>query len=77
MPEWNLRDLYPGASFGVLDFDNQPKAIWHGMARAFRPVQVLLTDEELDFASIRSTLAESRLPVRRRLMRKLRHLSPW
>lgn len=45
---WFLRDLYDGACFGVLDSRNQPKAIWHGLARAFRPVQVLLTDEGLN-----------------------------
>ena len=45
---WFLRDLYEGACFGILDSANQPKAIWHGLARAFRPVQVLLTDEGLN-----------------------------
>ena len=59
---WFLRDLYPGASFGVLDFDNQPKAIWHGMARAFRPVQVLLTDEGLNGLDVH-LINESAAPV--------------
>lgn len=45
---WFLRDLYPGACFGVLDSANQPKSIWHGLARAFRPIQVLLIDEGLN-----------------------------
>ena len=53
-----------------------PSGSW--LAGAFDMYDIRFpTDEELDFASIRSTLAESRLPVRRRLMRKLRHLSPW
>lgn len=42
---WLLQDLSPGAGWGVIASDGEPKAAWHGLARAFRPVQVTMTDE--------------------------------
>jgi beta-mannosidase len=45
---WFLRDLAPGAGWGVLDFKGLPKAAWYGLKRAFRPVQALLIDEGLN-----------------------------
>ena len=43
-----LRDLRAGAGWGVLDALGAPKAPWYGLARASRPVGLLLTDEGLN-----------------------------
>jgi beta-mannosidase len=42
---WTLQDLLPGAGWGVIDSTGEPKPIWYAMRRAFRPVQVLMSDE--------------------------------
>lgn len=45
---WFLRDLVPGAGWGVLDHAGAPKATLRYLARAWARRAVLLTDEGLD-----------------------------
>lgn len=45
---WFLRDLRPGAGWGILDSDGAPKACYYALRRAWQPRTVLLTDEGLD-----------------------------
>ena len=45
---WFLRDLFPGAGWGVIDALNEPKAAYFGLKRAFKPITVVLTDENLN-----------------------------
>ncbi len=42
---WTLQDLVPGAGWGILDSSGEPKPVYYALKRAFRPRQILLTDE--------------------------------
>jgi beta-mannosidase len=42
---WTLRDLTPGAGWGVVDAAGRPKPCWWPLKRVLQPRQVLLTDE--------------------------------
>ena len=43
-----FNDLAPGAGWGLIDVDGQPKAPWYAMRRVCEPVCVLLIDEGLN-----------------------------
>lgn len=45
---WFLRDLWAGAGWGYLDDQDQPKAVFHALARACQPLHLGLTDEGLN-----------------------------
>jgi beta-mannosidase len=45
---WQLRDVAPGAGWGVLDARGRPKAAWHAIRQICRPQQVVITDEGLN-----------------------------
>ena len=42
---WFLRDLWPGAGWGVIDAHGRPKAAWYYLRRAMAPVGLFITDE--------------------------------
>ena len=42
---WFLQDLAPGAGWGVIASDGEPKSGFYALKRAFRPVQLAVTDE--------------------------------
>ncbi len=45
---WFLRDVTPGAGWGVLASNGEPKSVWYALRRAFRSVQIVLVDEGLN-----------------------------
>jgi beta-mannosidase len=49
---WTYQDLLPGAGWGVVDSECEPKAAWYALRRAFRPVQVAMTDEGVNGIAI-------------------------
>jgi len=49
---WTYQDLLPGAGWGVVDSECEPKAAWYALRRAFRPLQVAMTDEGVNGIAI-------------------------
>jgi len=42
---WFLRDLWPGAGWGVIDASGEPKAAYYYLRRVLQPLAVLISDE--------------------------------
>ncbi|MDB4957472.1 MAG: beta-mannosidase [Myxococcales bacterium] len=42
---WFLRDLWPGAGWGVVDAHGAPKPAWYALRRALAPVALAITNE--------------------------------
>ena len=45
---WLLRDLKPGAGWGLVDVAGVPKPIWHALRRVWSDPAILVSDEGLD-----------------------------
>ncbi|MBV8518597.1 MAG: glycoside hydrolase family 2 protein [Acidobacteria bacterium] len=45
---WFLRDLWPGAGWGILDSRGAPKACYYALRRVWQPRTIVLTDEGLN-----------------------------
>lgn len=49
---WFLRDLWPGAGWGIVDAGGEPKAPYYYLRRILQPVALIVTDEGLNGVSL-------------------------
>ena len=45
---WFFKDFWPAASFGIIDSEGIPKAVWYDLKRVWANQALLITDEGLD-----------------------------
>ena len=73
---WFLRDLWPGAGWGVIDATGLPKAAYYYLKRVMQPLALLVTDEGTNGLAIH-IVNEARARARVRLeVRLFRHSEP-
>ncbi len=63
---WFLRDLRPGAGWGILDHDNRPKPVYYYLKRSWAPIRVALLPRGLSGVKV-EVHNESAEPVTGRL----------
>jgi beta-mannosidase len=49
---WFLRDLWPGAGWGVIDAHGVPKSCFHALRRALKPTAIAFSDEGVNGLSL-------------------------
>jgi beta-mannosidase len=49
---WLMKDLWPGAGWGLIDSTGLPKAVYYFVRRAMQPIAVFLSDEGLNGLSL-------------------------
>lgn len=70
---WLLRDLKPGAGWGIVDVAGVPKPVWHALRKLWGDPAILVTDAGLDGLAL-CVVNERATPLRGRLsIRCLRH----
>lgn len=63
---WTFQDLEAGPGWGLIDATGEQKPVWYALKRAFRPVQILLSDEGtngLDIHLVNETSASASVTV--------------
>ncbi len=45
---WFMKDLWPGAGWGIIDSTGSPKACYYYLKRSWQPISIHLTDESLN-----------------------------
>ena len=66
---WFLKDLWPGAGWGIIDSDGEPKLAWYALQRSWQARGLCITDETIDGLEVhiyneREQLLEGRLSLR-------------
>jgi len=52
---WFMKDLWPGAGWGIIDSTGMPKACYYSLKRAWQPININLTDESLNGLLVHAT----------------------
>lgn len=69
---WFLKDLWPGAGWGVIDSFGIPKACYYYLKRVWQPISIVLTDENINGLHIH-VINESNEPLEAELYLQVFH----